>query len=469
MPDYPLTGGRYGYATWKEKLNPRSTHLRIKARLGAFEVRSGDAFIGFGVFGEGVIERALYPYLAVVVNAKEKKARILSLGRVLSEFDFNAKCESYEIKLEPEGKFKVSFGSNSFEGILPNPPASLEAAIFGGREQEGPSPVWASEWMVEVMKCDYLSPAPSPSPVVEAFGPHDIDGLAVFPKSAANNEAPNAHEALITSMDQLYWFSVKYDDRQFEIREPANPFEAVIQPMCPNFSQFRHVHVFLHGGVHHLFLAAAGTGSQSFSIVHALYEPAANPSQAGQVNWNSCREILSPSDLGAHQVISVDSPSVAQFNQKAYLLFRALHQDETTSIMAYPLKLENNHAELDKSAPYHFWSSNQIWSEDAFDRDEVADPFFITIGNVPCLLYAGRRGTRWSIGMVILKSTMDEVWRRVETPILGPTNTGFAALGVRHPELVKINQQMELYHVGWNGTRGSVGMAVQDLLPSRIQ
>lgn len=94
----------------------------------------------------------------------------------------------------------------------------------------------------------------------------------------------------------------------------------------------------------------------------------------------------------------------------------------------------------------------------AFDRDEVAGPALVTFpdarGNdVTRIYYAGRRGTRWSIGML---ASLDGVRFRAVGAVLGP-GEGFDALGVTDPDPVVEAGVLRVYYTGTDGASYRIG------------
>jgi hypothetical protein len=92
-----------------------------------------------------------------------------------------------------------------------------------------------------------------------------------------------------------------------------------------------------------------------------------------------------------------------------------------------------------------------------FDGDEVASPALVAHGDVLRLYYAGRRGTRWSIGIALSADGVH--WRALEDPVLGGSGGGFDALSVRDPAPVLEGGELHLYHTGHDGVVASIGVA----------
>ena len=93
-----------------------------------------------------------------------------------------------------------------------------------------------------------------------------------------------------------------------------------------------------------------------------------------------------------------------------------------------------------------------------FDADEVAGPALVAYRGVLRLYYAGRRGTRWSIGVMVSEDARH--WRpSAERAVLAGAGAGFDALSVSDPSPVIEGGELRLYYTGSDGVRASIGLA----------
>jgi predicted GH43/DUF377 family glycosyl hydrolase len=123
-------------------------------------------------------------------------------------------------------------------------------------------------------------------------------------------------------------------------------------------------------------------------------------------------------------------------------------------------------------APFHSGNQGLDWNKipadslDAvmgatgrFDADEVASPSLIEHNGAWQLYYAGRRGTRWSIGLVLSDDLL--YWRRANDgrPVLSRSSNGFDRLGVTGPDAHARDSidEVELFYVGTDGLRDRPG------------
>ncbi|MGE0790866.1 MAG: hypothetical protein AB7S26_34650 [Sandaracinaceae bacterium] len=99
-----------------------------------------------------------------------------------------------------------------------------------------------------------------------------------------------------------------------------------------------------------------------------------------------------------------------------------------------------------------------------FATDEVADPELVGDSHgLLRLYYAGRRGARWSIGLVVSGGVID-AWRDPldGIPALDHGASGQDALGVRDPSVVIEGDRLSLFHTASDGVRSTIRRAEGD-------
>ncbi|MEZ4335638.1 MAG: hypothetical protein R3B82_03335 [Sandaracinaceae bacterium] len=94
-----------------------------------------------------------------------------------------------------------------------------------------------------------------------------------------------------------------------------------------------------------------------------------------------------------------------------------------------------------------------------FDHDEVSDPELLLDGvGLLRLFYAGRRGTRWGIGVRV--SGDRSVWREPADPlVLAGSSSGHDRLWARHPSAVLQGDVLTLFYTASNGVDLDIGEA----------
>jgi hypothetical protein len=160
-------------------------------------------------------------------------------------------------------------------------------------------------------------------------------------------------------------------------------------------------------------------------------------------------------------VDSIDGPAVEVGNPTWHMLARARIGGSTRIIelrAPYPGVLFSlARGDLDSST-LRVPEADDLF---AFDRDEVAAPARVVHEDVmgrplERLYYAGRRGTRWSIGALV--SDGFGGWRPIG-PVLEPQGAGFDALGVTDPALFVERGVVRFYYAGTDGQRYAIGEA----------
>jgi len=95
-----------------------------------------------------------------------------------------------------------------------------------------------------------------------------------------------------------------------------------------------------------------------------------------------------------------------------------------------------------------------------FDTDEVSDPELVVDGaGLMRVFYAGRRGTRWGIGVRV--SGDRETWREpIDHAVLAGSGAGHDALWARHPTAAIADGRLELFYTASDGVELDIGRAV---------
>jgi hypothetical protein len=101
----------------------------------------------------------------------------------------------------------------------------------------------------------------------------------------------------------------------------------------------------------------------------------------------------------------------------------------------------------------------------AFDRDEVASPVVATLGGIERLLFAGRRGTRWSIGMLLWVEGLG--WVEPADPIVHSPSVGaLDAIAARDPAVWVDGEHVELFYTAVDAASVARVAVVRGIAPS---
>jgi len=88
-----------------------------------------------------------------------------------------------------------------------------------------------------------------------------------------------------------------------------------------------------------------------------------------------------------------------------------------------------------------------------FDADEIASPSLMVRNGAYHLYYAGRRGTRWRLGLLVSDAVV--YWREIDegVPVLTASEQPFERVGVMDPDVTAQGNEVELVYSGWDGAR----------------
>jgi hypothetical protein len=97
-----------------------------------------------------------------------------------------------------------------------------------------------------------------------------------------------------------------------------------------------------------------------------------------------------------------------------------------------------------------------------FDADEIAHPAVVRVGGSYHIYYAGRRGTRWGIGLLATDEL--EYVRDVtgeQGALLAGSGEDFDSLGVTEPDVVIADGEVALMYIGTDGAERAIGRAAR--------
>ncbi len=101
-----------------------------------------------------------------------------------------------------------------------------------------------------------------------------------------------------------------------------------------------------------------------------------------------------------------------------------------------------------------------------FDGDEIAHPSVVRVGGSFHIYYAGRRGTRWGVGLL---ATDELLYLRNVTedgPLLRGSGEGFDALSALEPDVLVEPDRVSLFYVGTDGATRTVGRVTRTRVTS---
>ncbi len=477
-----------GYLALPSGYAPRSGYLTIEARIGLEEREVGEpAAAGFGIFSSDGLGPIARPLVAVVVSGAGREVRVVEGDRVVASRALGVgACASsmrYRLRLTPEGSYEVyAVSPGAEEPSAPpiftgrtDPRASVRVAMFGQQRNPDTAPLaWVSDLRVIERGCDRLAPDRRPRAVLDE-GAHDVTDLAIFPRfepDPSPEADPPGYEALVLSDGHLYWMAIRSSDGGLASAVSGVPFANELRLDWPGSVRITGLAVALSHGEHQVFLAATVDGSGP-AIYRTTYTPSMTAGQPGSLGAAPTR-VADETMLGREGAISIDAPSAlfVPIVDRVVLVGRVRFSDGHSELRILPtLAMDGEIAATPAVGRDPAGVTTQgllranAWStETAFDRDEVSDPQLFEVNGVVRVLYAGRRGTRWSIGEIVASPDFTHFIPVDAEPLLAPSGDGFDALGVRAPRRVRRGGVDWLYFLGTDGTTQRVGLATQPVV-----
>jgi hypothetical protein len=440
-----------------------SAFLTLEATVHVGETTRDIAAAGFGIIAAQDTGPRLTPLLGVVASASTREIRVIAGDRVIATSPLEmTPCGGtvrLRLVLDPSGTFELfrvegesvtSLGEpDTFE-----PQTAVRVAMFG----QQPNPVgvpdaaWVGGLSVTRRACDVLIPQ-RPTTSLLGDATHDIADFSVFPAPTSG------HDALVVSEGSVHWFSV--NAATGALIPPAGGV-AFANPLTVD-GEVTDVDVFLQGSTRMAIMAVRDLPSMQSRLVLAQLQYTAE--RLALVNPQN---IVSPSEAADFaSFTSIDSPSAAVIGDVTRVAFRAF-EGTRSSIRIITLNgasyvaesVRTSSAFVDGAVAPGLVHAPAARVEDAFDRDEVSDPELYEDGGVLRVIFAGRRGTRWSLGMLVA-STDGTRFAPTSAAPFAPSGSGFDALGTLAPEFVRTPGADRLYYLGTDGVRRSIGLASQ--------
>jgi hypothetical protein len=350
------------------------------------------------------------------------------------------------------------------------PDEALRVVVHGrtGNRAEGaPLPARLLSLDVQALGCDMPDAlgTPVPGPLVEPFSPPWPAGTARSPSIARPDGAGPAAARLAFTAGGAIW-----------IARPDGAGGFAVPGVTPALSQGD----WAPRGVGEpelvpqgdrwllLFTAIGADGRRSIRRVE------------GGAGWDETFDPSTVRDLVAlpiadegGEIIELDGPSAISVGGRLVVVARAIRADGTSAIVllrsgdvdaAEDFSLDGlcgtgcESVEAEQSREVH---EPRREDPSAFDHDEVASPSIVLEGGVYRVYYAGRRGTRWAIGLLVSLDLRFFRQANEGAPVLGPSGAGEDALGVLEPEPWVDGDTFTLLHTASDGVRPTLRAASQ--------
>lgn len=446
-----------GGALIGEPIDLRASAVRLTARIAAGPSSCAGCLdaIGFGLIDPDLsLAGTITPAIAVMISRTRGEASLVLSGQVLARWRVEDDLQhTYAIAVDPEGNLLVTMdGGLRVQSANVMLQGVARAVVYGRAPNRGPeSPPSARLFSLTIARraCDMPSvverdgatsvPAPE-APGEWAGGLTDIRGPDVIRYSdglgSQTRMALEIDRQIFLARPGAGGFTLSSTlDRPALSTVPAEWAEGGASDPALRFERDRLILYFTAWtdlGVGRIAKVEAAAGEEVFDGTRAAV-------------------VLEPSG----PYVSFAQPSFLETPAGTRLLASArLDTGETAIVLLAP----------DTSmAPQEQWRVVDELHRNGsafgdFDRDEVASPAVVEAAGSHRVYFAGRRGTRWAIGMLV--SPEGTNWRSLEGPVMTGTGRGFDALGVLDPEPVILGGELRVYFAGTDGARTRIGVAL---------
>ncbi len=416
--------------------DPRSRSIRLEASIaGASQGHSnGSDVIGLGLVDASATPGPMQmPSVAFLVSGNRGDVSLLLAGEVVQRWRLPSDAfHTYALSVQPGGAIALSrdgeaLGSAQF--ALERP---LRAIVYGrsfNPTPDDPSPVRMQTFSIAASVCDMPSALTGSGEIVLAEAGFVSPSIARVPNGGGEIEL----------------MALEREGSIYLARRTGGGWQVDNLPALSAFSPWA------TGGVHDPALRWNGATLELWFTGYAA--------NAGTVGRVLAPEGTQSFDSGAAEALLVPSGSVTSIAQPApfevgtqrYVVARV--EDEQGAKLLLHRHLGTGYV------PLHVLRIASATDLFAFDRDDVSDPFVVRTGSVYRLFFAGRRGLRWSIGM--LASADGSLFNEPSdgAAIFAGGTGAFDSLGARAPEARIDGSALVLYYTAVDGSSGRLGIA----------
>jgi hypothetical protein len=451
-------------------LDPRASIVSITASLGVPAVTNETDAVGVGLVAGGPSAHVV-PLAAIVVSAARGQVLLLVGESVAgaAPAPTDGLLHDYTLSVDPSGHVSATGDGVSLSASVPLPSAPVRAAFFGRATNPGslPSalPARIGALRVDATACDQPAALTRIGPITII----DHTGAALLDTATDPSLASDGTTAVLafsagamgTGARSIFVASREADDA-FHVRAPATGSQPVLAP--PAGEAFESPALAYAGGVWTLYATRVRAGARSLVV--------ATSSSGGAAELGAPIDITIPDLIGdlsspapvqgdpTHLVARFVGASAADADVApgtAELVLLALDVAGASAAPLAGLCGADSSCAGGARSQAHLYAARTATI--SFDADEVNDPAVVFYDHVYRLYYAGRLGSRWSIGMLIAADL--GYWRPASegAPILAADGNGFDAVSVRGPAPLVENGQLSLYYVGSDGDAQAIALA----------
>jgi len=423
-------------------LSPRGERILLRATLSAPAASEQLDATAVGLWTPQSSAATVSPLAAVVVSATRGDVSLVVGDRVVGSVDLVAGVADYALAVTPTGEVSLQLGATRLTATVALPPGRVVPVVFGRVTNDAPESGTTRliALSVERRACD-LPAALVRSGTLTAAGESSFEVLhATDPSVLAREGQPDLVAfAAPSAMSAARAIYLATRDADGHLEAPELLLDVARVSGATDL------------GGPHLFANAMGVVSMYFAF------------RVASGDWRLARldDTEAPSSM-----TPLTTPS-GSFDDPAPLgadrLLAREHVDGTTRIVILDLSAtaparadslcasESDCDDRERLDDYvHTTSAGPL----AFDHDEVRAPVVLEHGGVRRIYFAGRRGTRWSIGM-LLEGDDGSFFRIANdgAAVLGPSGGGDDALGVAGPSPTVRDGELELVYAGTDGAR----------------
>jgi hypothetical protein len=441
-----------------EALEPASRRIVMTATLAAATCPMGELCVETASFGIttmtsfGATTRVTAA-AALQLSTSRNQVTLVVGGAVVTQWPFDAMSPEWTLDLRPTGEIVVRRGDETLIHSPYAPPASATAAIWGrntNRAESEPGGAGIEAFSLDTQVCDI----PDAWQSRDAVTLTDPGGVPFVPVGVRGPSLARGGDGILylafeargaSGQGRILVASEDGDPARFRLEHPA-----ASQVLAP--SDVGDVERVGDPELHwddaestwHLFFTGDFGGERR--VGHA--------SGASLTTLTFSGWVASP----AGNVSAVDMPSVTRSADGRFILAARLAKEGGHAIGIYvgsdPTMPFTRHAGVLETDTLRDGTADS-----GFDADEIGSPSIRVVDAAYHLYFAGRRGTRWGIG--VWTSGELVYWRHVSATaaILGGDGDGFDRLGVRDPEILAEGAETRLYYVGGDGESERLGVA----------
>lgn len=444
----PQGGTGHGGVSLPEPIDPRAQNLELRATIVVPENRCTDCAdgAGLGIFGE--LPDAQSPVLVgAVISGSLGEVLVIVADEIVARVPLETGERTLALRVDVAGTVRVMDDDRTvgeINGVAL--PERMWSAVFGRTDNRGAGidAIGVLDAQLSTTRCEVPSAlVRRATPVVPWSGtttwtPQEVRG----PSVATYVDATERIFMVYAFEGQIYGARrTGIGEFRSDSGDPGNPLLAlpsdIVRASDPS--------IVAENMRFHLYFT--GTDASGVSRIYKAL---------GESDWSETfgvpAVVVEPGPIGA---TSVDGASVIVGNPSWHMVLRAFDEDGMRIV-----ELTGDDEGLDWGGPR---TVREPQGADlfAFDRDEVAAPAMISFADLrgrplDRLFYAGRRGTRWSIGL--LTRDAGGGWRPIG-PVLEGSDTGFDALGVTDPAPVVEAGALRFYYAGTDGDGFAIGEA----------